>query len=178
MAAIIAKYLIIFKPLMESFSTGRRARLCRGSAQSRDATEVLETLRQCHIPGSPPDIGCELVVAVFVVASDKGRILVEHVVHAKRDGGLIEPCAPATWIILRCRDRHDVLSLAVFRLGVLAAGPGISGDFVLRRRSRQVKRVVDDQIQCRPFTDFARLKSVPVLPNVVDGRAGIESAEP
>ena len=28
---IIAKYLIIFKPLMESFSTGRMARLCRGS---------------------------------------------------------------------------------------------------------------------------------------------------
>src|SRR5207253_8890950 len=38
MAAIIAEYLIIFKPLMESFSTGRRARLCRGSAQSRDAS--------------------------------------------------------------------------------------------------------------------------------------------
>src|SRR5205814_10690675 len=100
-AAIIGEYLIIFKPLMESFSTGRRARLCRGSAQSRDATEVLEALRQCHIPGSPPDIGCELVVPAFDVASDKGRILVVHVVHAKRDGGVIEPCAPATWIILR-----------------------------------------------------------------------------
>ena len=29
-ATIIAKYLIIFKPLMESFTTGRRARLCGG----------------------------------------------------------------------------------------------------------------------------------------------------
>src|SRR5437588_5350333 len=73
MAAIIAKYLIIFKPLMESFSTGRRARLRRRSAQSRDATAALETLGQRHIPGSPPDIGCELVVAVFGVTSDKGR---------------------------------------------------------------------------------------------------------
>ena len=65
MAAIIAEYLIIFKPLMESFSTGRRARLCRRSAQSRDATEVLEALLQRHIPGSPLDIGRLLVVAVF-----------------------------------------------------------------------------------------------------------------
>src|SRR5437588_9122494 len=96
MAAIIAKYLIIFNPSMESFSTGRRARLCRGPAQSRDAAGVLETLRQRHIPGSPPDVGRPLVVAAFVAASDKGRILVEHVVHAKRDGGVIEPCAPPT----------------------------------------------------------------------------------
>src|SRR5213082_2451090 len=66
MAAIIAKYLIMFKPLMESFSTGRRARLCRGSAQSRDAPGVLEALLQCHIPGSPLDVGCLLVVAVFI----------------------------------------------------------------------------------------------------------------
>ena len=95
-AAIIAKYLIIFKPLMESFSTGRRARLCRGSAQSRDATEVLEALRQCHIPGSPPDIGLPLVVAIKVgnSRSDKWRILVEHIVHAKRNGGIIEPGTP------------------------------------------------------------------------------------
>src|SRR5437773_8824920 len=83
-----------FKPLMESFSTGRKARLCRGSAQSRDATKVLETLCQRHIPGSPSDIGRPLVVAVFGVDSDKRRVLVEHVVHAKRDGGVIEPCPP------------------------------------------------------------------------------------
>src|SRR6266481_10098600 len=101
MAAIIAEYLIIFKPLMEAFSTGTRARLCRGSAQSRDAIEVLEALRHCHIPGSPPDVGHARVVAVFEVASDKRRILVEHVVQAKRDRGVIEPCAPAAWIVLR-----------------------------------------------------------------------------
>src|ERR1700756_3591594 len=103
MAAIIAKYLIIFKPLMESFSTGRRGGLCGRSAQSRDATEVLKALRQCHIPSSPSDIGLPLVVAVFDVESYKRRILVEHVVHAKRDGGIIEPCAPAARIVLRGR---------------------------------------------------------------------------
>ena len=36
--------------------------------QSRDTTEVLEPLRQRHIPDSPPDIGLPLVVAVFDVA--------------------------------------------------------------------------------------------------------------
>jgi hypothetical protein len=34
-AAIIAKYLIIFKPLMESFSTGRRATLRRFSSAKK-----------------------------------------------------------------------------------------------------------------------------------------------
>src|SRR5436190_3472889 len=177
-AAIIGGYLIIFKPLMESFSTGRKARLCRGSAQSRDARDVLETLCQCHIPGSPPDVGRPLVVAVFEIASNEGRCEVKDVVYAESNCGVIQPRAPSTWIVLRCRDRHDVLSLAVFQFRVLAAVPGISGDFVLRRRSRQIKRVVDDQIQCRPLTDLAsQAPSVPILPNVVDDRAGIESAE-
>src|SRR5207302_7672920 len=128
-------------------------------------------------PGSSPDVGGPLVVSVFEIASNEGRCEVEDVVYAKGTCRVIKPCVPPTWIVLRGRDRHDVLSFAVFQLRVLAAVPGISGDFVLRRRSRQIKRVVDDQIQCRPFTDFARLKFVRVLPNVVDGRAGIESAE-
>src|SRR5438105_7894487 len=83
MAAIIAEYLIIFKPLMESFSTGRRARLCRGSAQSRDATAALETLGQRHIPGSPLDISRRLIVAVFAGAGDGRRRRVEAGVIAE-----------------------------------------------------------------------------------------------
>src|SRR5947207_12932186 len=123
-------------------------------------------------------MGRPLVVAVFECARNEGRCEVEDVVYAESNCGVIQPRAPPTWIVLRCRDRHDVLSLAVFQLRVLAAVSGISGDFVLRRRSRQIKRVVDDQIQCRPFTDLAsQAPSVPILPNVVDGRAGIESAE-
>src|SRR5947209_5825263 len=129
MAAIIAEYLIIFKPLMESFSTGRRARLCRGSAQSRDATGVLEAPLQRYIPGPPLDVGRPLVVAVFEIASDKRRCEIEDIVYAESNCGVIEPCAPATWIVRRCRDRHDTLSLAVFHIRVLATIPGISGDF-------------------------------------------------
>jgi len=40
-----------------------------------------------------------------------------------------------------------------------------------------VKRVVNYQIKCRPFTDFARFVIVPVLPNIVKDKTGIESAE-
>src|SRR5438477_3807324 len=163
---------------MESFSTGRRQACAAGPLSREMHREVLETVFQCHIPGSPPDVGRPLVVAVFEIASNEGRCEVEDVVYAKGTCRVIKPCVPPTWIVLRGRDRHDVLSLAVFQLRVLAAVPGISGDFVLRRRSRQIKRVVDDQIQCRPFTDFAsQAPSVPILPNVVDDRAGIESAE-
>src|SRR5206468_3748131 len=97
----------------------------------KDPAAVLETLLQRHIPDSPPDIGRPLVVAAFERASDKRRILVEHVVHAKGDRGVIEPCAPPTWIVLRGRDRHNVLLLTIFHLSVLAAVPGVSSDLVL-----------------------------------------------
>src|SRR6266446_1716358 len=44
-----------------------------------------------------------------------------------------------------------------------------------------MKRVVDYQIKCCPFANFARFRQVDetiiVLTNVVNGRAGIESAE-
>src|SRR5213080_4747571 len=123
-------------------------------------------------------MGRPLVVAVFECARNEGRCEVEDVVYAESNCGVIQPRAPPTWIVLRCRDRHDVLSLAVFQLRVLAAVPGISGDFVLRRRSRQIKRVVDDQIQCRPFTDFARrITIVADLTNEVDNRASVKTGE-
>src|SRR6478672_9734753 len=93
-AVIIAKYLIIFKPLMESFSTGRRARLCRGSAQSRDPIGVLEALLQCHIPDPPLDIGCLLVVAVFIGGGYEWRCQVEDVIHPKGDCCAIQPRSP------------------------------------------------------------------------------------
>src|SRR5437867_11771282 len=72
---------------------------------------LLEALLQGHIPDSPPDIGLPLVVAVFEVARDKRRILVEHVVHSKGDRGVIEPCPPSPWIVFRGRDRYDLLSV-------------------------------------------------------------------
>ena len=40
-----------------------------------------------------------------------------------------------------------------------------------------MKGVVQHQIKCRPFTDFARFVLVPVLPNVVNDSTGIQTAE-
>src|SRR5438128_11798263 len=148
---------------------------------------LLETLFQRHIPDSPPDIGHPLVVAGFEPTSDKRRILVEHVVHPKRDRDVIQPCPPPTWIVLRRRNRRDVLIFAIPCPRVLAAVPGISGDLVLRGRRRQVKRVVQNEIQCCPFTNFAARNTtakggdaatVPILPDVVSDETGVESAEP
>ena len=82
---------------------------------------------------------------------------------------------PSTWIVLRGRDRYDVLILADFHIRVLIHVPGITGNLLGNRR-REVKRVVNHQIKRRPFTDFA-LVDVIVLPNVVDDRTCIESAE-
>jgi len=54
----------------------------------------LETFLQRHIPGATSDIVVPLVIVGFR-RRGKRRILVEHIVHAKRDGRIIEPCAPA-----------------------------------------------------------------------------------
>src|SRR5262249_12305146 len=53
---------------------------------------------------------------------------------------------------------------------------GMAGNW-LGNFLRKVKGVVQHQIKCRPFTDFARLVIVPILPNVVNDKTGIESAE-
>ena len=80
-------------------------------------------------------------------------------------------------IVTRGRDWHDVFVLAVFRPRVVTSVLGIAGNW-LGNRLREVKRVVDHQIKCRPFTDFARwITSVAHLTNEVDDRTGIETAE-
>src|SRR5882724_5515581 len=109
--------------------------LSGGSAQSRNAAVVLEPLRQCHKPGSPLNIGCCLVIAVFAGAADEWRCQVEHVVYAERNRCVIKPGAPATRIVLRSRDRHDAVSLTVLHLHVLATVPGIAWNFAWPRSS-------------------------------------------
>ncbi len=53
----------------------------------------------------------------------------------------------------------------------------------MRHRSRQVKRVVKNEVQCRPFTNFARLTvtrevaTLAHLTNEVNGRASVKAAE-
>src|SRR5258707_13010466 len=163
------------------------ARLCRGSAQSRDATGVLEALLQCRIPGPPLDIGGLLVVAVFTgTGYDPGyewRCQVEDVIHPKGDCCAIEPCSPAAWIVLRGRDRRDILVLTSFHRRVLATIFGIPGNFILRCRRREVKGIIEHPIQRNPFTDLATLAvlrgilKIPILADVVHDKAGIESSQ-
>src|SRR5437773_11513456 len=78
--------------------------------------------------------------------------------------------------LLRGRDRYNVLILAIFDLRVLTHVPSITWN-LLGNRLLEIKRVVNDQIKRRPFTDFARGAIVPVLPNVVNDETSIESAE-
>jgi hypothetical protein len=54
---------------------------------------------------------------------------------------------------------------------------GIAGNW-LGNWLRELKRIVNYQIKCRPFTDFASMEEiVPILANVVNDKTGIESAE-
>ena len=69
----------------------------------------LEPFFQCHIPGSPLDIGRRLVVADVNSAGYERRLRIEYVVHAERYGCIVNPRAPATRTVFRGRDRHDVL---------------------------------------------------------------------
>src|SRR4029077_2590768 len=129
-----------------------------------------------------PDIGLPRVVAVFVTGHTQGgpfnkrRILVEDVVHAQRDGGVIEPCAPTRRTVRRGRDWHDVLLLVISHLRILTRVLGITGNW-LGNPWWKVERVVDHQIKGRPFTDFAGCVLVPVLPDVVNDSTGIQTAE-
>src|SRR6516225_5502143 len=71
-----------------------RASVRRVHTACRAVATRLETLLYRHVPDAPPDIGLPLVVAVFKRGSDERRVLIENVVHAKRDCGVIEPYAP------------------------------------------------------------------------------------
>lgn len=75
------------RPVADEAPAHRRA----GSVLPR-----LKPLLQRHIPDAPPDIGLPRVVAIKAVtrSSDKRRVLIKHIVHPERDGGIIQPCVP------------------------------------------------------------------------------------
>src|SRR6266571_2118895 len=76
---------------------------------------LLEPLLQGHIPGSPLDIGRRLIVAVFTSGAHERRLFIEYIIHAEGNRCLVKPCAPATGIVFRGRDRYHVLVFTVFR---------------------------------------------------------------
>jgi len=55
--------------------------------------------------------GKRFVIAVLKAAGNKRWIFVEHVLQPKREGGVTQPGAPSTWLVFRCRNWHDTLSV-------------------------------------------------------------------
>src|SRR5438876_7344387 len=100
-------------------------------------------------------IGGLLVITVFESSSHEWRLFVSHVVHAHREGHIVQPGPPSARVVLGGRDRHHVLLLAIFHLHILAAILGISRHFVLGRGRWQVEGVIDNQIQGHDFTYLA-----------------------
>src|SRR5262249_6785328 len=74
------------------------------------------------------------------------------------------------------RDWTAAFVLAVCHLDVLPRVLGIAWNW-LGNLLRQVKRIVDDQIKGRPFTDSARPIIVQILTNVVNDKIGIECVD-
>src|SRR5436853_2237734 len=109
---------------------------------------LLEALLQADVPEPAFDVSNRLVVTVLKAASHKRWIFIQHVLHAQRDGRVIKPPLPVAAAILGCGDGYHILLLAVFHLHIL---PTILGKarYLGRRRRRQVKCVVQDQIQRR-----------------------------
>src|SRR5262245_17457868 len=78
-------------------------------------------------------------------------------------------------MVLCSRDRNNDLIVTTVCVRILAAVAGIARNFASGHGSRQVKGVVQHQIKCRPFSDFAI--KVPILANVMDDKSRIESAQ-
>src|SRR5438874_12698167 len=111
------------------------------------------------------------------------RCQVVVLIHAKCDRCATDPCSPSARIVLRGRDRHDILVLTAFHRRILAAVLGVAGDFVLPSGPWAVERVVQNPIQRSPFPDLATLAvlrgilKIPILADVVHEKAGIESSQ-
>src|SRR5262249_41595041 len=120
------------------------------------------------------------------------RLIVEEVIDAKRNRGVVQPRSPSARIVFRGGDRRHILVLAA-HLHVLAAILRVTGDFGLSRWRWQVERVVQDPVHRNPLTNFARGRPVvartfvsnrcesiviPVLADVVDDKTRVDTLQP
>src|SRR5206468_5963552 len=80
--------------------------------------------------------------------------------YPKGNGGVIQPRAPSTAVILSRGDRHHVFLLAVLHVCVLTAIVGETRHCD-RRRRRQVERVRCNQVERGPSGDFPRAERIP-----------------
>src|SRR4029450_2556245 len=120
------------------------------------------------------------VVAVLERAGYKRPIFVGHILHTERDRGVIEPPFPVFAAPLRSGDRQNVLLLAILHLHVLTAILGEARHFS-RCRRRQVKRVVQDQVERGPLaylTIITLQDVVVILSNPATHRATTQALHP
>ena len=102
--------------------------------------DCLEALLQPDLPEPAFDRSNRFVIAALEIAGYKRWILVQHVLHAERDRGVIKPPLPVVAAILSRGDWDDILFLAILHRHVFAAILGIA-----RHRGngrRVVKRIV------------------------------------
>src|SRR6266481_8855177 len=100
----------------------------------------LESLLYSDVPEPAFDRGQRLVVAILEAAGHEWWILIEHVLHSKRDCGVVKPPFPVAAAVLGRGYWHDIFLLAVLRPHVFTAILGEARHF-RRRRWRQVQRV-------------------------------------
>ena len=121
---------------------------------------ALESLLQPDVPKPALDRGDRLVVAVLERAGHKRWICVEHVLHPKRDRGVIEPPLPVAAAVLSRGYWDDILLLAILAaLHVFAAVLG-KARHLCWSGWRQVERVIQDQIERNPVADVPRAPTV------------------
>ena len=92
-------------------------------------TCLLEALLQSDVPESAFNRSKRLIVTILEAACHKRRMLVEHVLHTERDGGIVKPPLSVAAAILGRRGRYHVLLLAILHLHVLPTILGIARHF-------------------------------------------------
>src|SRR4029077_990277 len=97
-------------------------------------------------------------VAVLKVAGYERWLEVANVLQTKGNRGIVKPPLPVAAAILGRGYGDDILFLAILHLHVLATILGIARN--LRHGRRVVKRIVQDQIECGPRSDFPRMRTV------------------
>src|SRR5262249_36959527 len=142
------------------------------------------SLLYLEVPKPAFDRGKRLIVAVLKAAVGEGRICIEHVLYTNRNGGVIQPGAPSTAVILSRGDRDDVFLLAVLHFYILTAVLSNARHWCRGRQLPKVERVRCNQVKCRPrgdgavsYTNIARI-FVMILANPVNHCAGIETLHP
>jgi hypothetical protein len=82
---------------------------------------VSESLLHLDVPKPAFDRVQRFVIVILKAAGGERRIFIEHVLYPKGNGGVIQPRAPPTGVILSCGSRHDIFLITVAHLDILSS---------------------------------------------------------